>query len=279
MNTAFVAAEAFYGFSANSLALLSDAGHNLSDVMGLLLAWGAIRLSRTRPTKRRTYGLRRSSILAALANAAVLLFVTGAITIEAIRRLRDPAPVAGSTIMFVAAIGVVVNGVTAAMFASGRKGDINIRAAFAHMAADALIALGVVVTGFAIRQTGWQWLDPATSIAIGIIIGLATWSLLKESVNLAIDAVPENIDPEAVENFLCSQPGVREVHDLHIWAMSTTEPCLTAHLTVPDTGWSDSTLTDVRTSLHRKFGIEHSTLQVERGDSVDECNQSPELTV
>jgi cobalt-zinc-cadmium efflux system protein len=217
LNTAFVAAEAFYGFSSNSLALLSDAGHNLSDVMGLLLAWGAIRLSRSLPTKRRTYGWRRSSILAALANAATLLFVTGAITVEAIRRLRDPEPVVGSTIMWVAAVGVMVNGVTAAMFASGRKGDINIRGPFTHMAADALIALGVVFTGFSIRQTGWLWLDPATSIAIGIIIGLATWSLLKESVNLAIDAVPENIDPEAVGNFLCSQPGVREVHDLHIW--------------------------------------------------------------
>jgi cobalt-zinc-cadmium efflux system protein len=195
--------------------------------MGLLLAWGAIRLAQSRPTKRRTYGLRRSSILAALVNAAALLFVTGAITVEAIRRLGNPAPVAGSTIMWVAAVGVLINGTTAAMFASGRKGDINIRGAFTHMAADALIALGVVFTGFGIRQTGWLWLDPATSIAIGVVIAVGTWSLLRESVNLAMDAVSDNIDPEAVQVFLQSLPGVSDVHDLHIWAMSTTEPCLT----------------------------------------------------
>ena len=279
LNTAFVAGEAFYGFSSNSLALLSDAGHNLSDVMGLVLAWGAIRLSRSRPTKRRTYGLRRSSILAALANAATLLFVTGAITVEAIRRFSHPTPVVGSTIMWVAAVGVLINGTTAAMFASGRKSDINVRGAFAHMAADALIALGVVVTGFMIRRTGSLWLDPATSIAISVIIALGTWGLLKESVNLAMDAVPENIDPDAVETFLRSLAGVTDVHDLHIWAMSTTEPCLTAHLTVPGGTWDDSILASTKAALHERFGIEHSTVQIERGDSVHPCEQSSESAV
>jgi len=187
--------------------------------------------------------------------------------------------VIGSTIMWVAAVGVLVNGTTAAMFASGRKSDINVRGAFAHMAADALIALGVVGTGFMIRQTGWLWLDPATSIAIGIIIALATWGLLKESVNLAMDAVPENIDPDAVETFLLSLPGVTNVHDLHIWAMSTTEPCLTAHLTVPGETWGDSILASTKATLHERFVIENSTVQIEHGDSAHPCEQSSELAV
>lgn len=272
LNTAFVIAEVVYGLSANSLALISDAGHNLSDVMGLLLAWGAIRLSRTRPTARRTYGLRRSSILAALANAAMLLFVTGAITVEAVRRLWNPAPVVASTIMWVAAVGVLINGVTAALFASGRKSDINVRAAFAHMASDALIALGVVVTGFAIRATGWLWLDPVASIAIGLVIAIGTWSLLRESVNLAMDAVPENVDSTAVESLLGSIDGVSAVHDLHIWAMSTTETCLTAHLVAP-AGLEDRTLAFARTELREHFGIGHSTIQVERSDEAP-CEQA-----
>ena len=277
LNTAFVITEVVYGLSANSLALISDAGHNLSDVMGLLLAWGAIRLSRTRPTARRTYGLRRSSILAALANAAMLLFVTGAITVEAIRRLWNPAPVVASTIMWVAAIGVLINGVTAALFASGRKSDINIRGAFAHMASDALIALGVVVTGFAIRATGWLWLDPVASIAIGLVIAVGTWSLLRESVNLAMDAVPENVDSAAVESLLGSINGVSAVHDLHIWAMSTTETCLTAHLVAP-AGLDDKTLAFARTELREHFGIGHSTIQVERSDEAP-CEQADEGAV
>ena len=278
LNTAFVITEAVYGFSANSLALISDAGHNLSDVMGLLLAWGAIRLSRSRPTARRTYGLRRSSILAALANAAMLLVVTGAISVEAIRRLWSPSPVAADTIMWVAAVGVVINGVTAALFASGRKSDINIRGAFAHMASDALIALGVVLTGFAIRATGWLWLDPVASIGIGLVIALATWSLLRESINLAMDAVPENVDAAAVESLLASIDGVSAVHDLHIWAMSTTETTLTAHL-VAFAGLDDRTLACARTELHERFGIVHSTIQVERGDADQPCKQADEAAV
>ena len=277
LNTAFVITEVVYGLSANSLALVSDAGHNLSDVMGLLLAWGAIRLSRTRPTARRTYGLRRSSILAALANAAMLLFVTGAITVEAVRRLWSPAPVVASTIMWVAAVGVLINGVTAALFASGRKSDINIRGAFAHMASDALIALGVVITGFAIRATGWLWLDPVASIAIGLVIAVGTWSLLRESVNLAMDAVPENVDSAAVESLLGSIDGVSAVHDLHIWAMSTTETCMTAHLVAP-AGLEDKTLAFARTELREHFGIGHSTIQVERSDEAP-CEQANEGAV
>jgi cobalt-zinc-cadmium efflux system protein len=278
LNTAFVITEVVYGLSANSLALISDAGHNLSDVLGLLLAWAAIRLSRSRPTARRTYGLRRSSILAALVNAAVLLFVTGAITVEAIRRLWNPAHVVASTIMWVAAVGVLINGATAAMFASGRKGDINIRGAFAHMASDALIALGIVLTGFGIRATGWLWLDPVASIAIGLIIAVATWSLFRESINLAMDAVPENVDAAAVESMLVSIAGVSAVHDLHIWAMSTTETCLTAHLVAPG-GLDDIALAHARTELHEHFGIGHSTLQVERGDAEEPCAQADEAAV
>jgi cobalt-zinc-cadmium efflux system protein len=202
----------------------------------------------------------------------MLLFVTGAITVEAIRRLSNPAPVAAVTIMWVAAIGVLINGVTAALFASGRKSDINIRGAFAHMASDALIALGVVITGFAIRATGWLWLDPVASIAIGLIIAVGTWSLLRESVNLAMDAVPENVDAAAVESLLGSIDGVSAVHDLHIWAMSTTETCLTAHLVAP-AGLQDKTLAFARTALREHFGIGHSTIQVERSDEAP-CEQA-----
>lgn len=274
LNAAFIVTEIIYGISAHSLALISDAGHNLSDVLGLLAAWGAIRLARARPTSRRTYGLRRSTILAALANAAMLLFVTGGITLEAIRRFRDPAPVAATTIIWVAAIGVIVNGVSAALFASGRKGDINIRGAFAHLASDALISFGVVLTGIAIRATGWLWLDPATSIAIGAIIAVATWSLLKDSINLAMDAVPDHIDPLDVERYLASVPEVSGVHDLHIWAMSTTEVCLTAHLIAPGGTLSDARLASIRQILHDRFGIEHSTIQVERGDVDNACDRA-----
>lgn len=279
LNGAFVITEVVYGLSAHSLALISDAGHNLSDVLSLLAAWGAIKLARSRPTARRTYGMRRSTILAALTNAAALLFVTGAISFEAVRRFRDPSPVGATTIMWVAAVGVVINGVTAAMFASGRKDDINIRSAFAHLAGDALIAFGVVLTGLAIRYTGWFWLDPATSLVIGVIIAMATWGLLKESVNLAMDAVPENIDPVAVEGFLRSLPTVTAVHDLHIWAMSTTEACLTAHLVTSRDNLNDAWLARARTELHTRFEINHSTIQLELGDSAHECDQADAATV
>jgi cobalt-zinc-cadmium efflux system protein len=274
LNSAFVLAEVAYGLSAHSLALISDAGHNLSDVLGLVAAWGAIKLAQSPPTPRRTYGLRRSTILAALANAAMLLFVTGAITFEALSRFRNPPAVNSLTIIWVAAIGVVINGVTAAMFAAGRKDDINIRSAFAHLAADALIAFGVVLTGVAILYTGWRWLDPAISIAIGILIAAATWRLLKESVGLAMDVVPPHIDPVAVEIYLASLPEVTAVHDLHIWAMSTTEVCLTAHIVTSRSTLDDEWLASARRELQTRFLIHHSTLQVERECLDHGCEQA-----
>ena len=279
LNVSFVVAEVVYGLSAHSLALISDAGHNLSDVLGLLLAWGAIRLARAQPTERRTYGYRRSSILAALLNAGMLLLVTGAVTWEAVRRLRHPEPVVATTIMWVAAVGIVINGVTAMMFFSGRSHDVNIRGAFMHMASDALVALGVVIAGFAIRSTGHLWIDPAVSIAIGVVITAGTWGLLKESLNLAMDAVPSHIEPEDVRAFLCTVPGVVAVHDLHIWAMSTTETALTVHLVTPGAGLDDSRLGSIARTLKDRFTVGHCTIQLEHGDEAHPCAQEPVHTV
>ena len=273
LNTGFVIAEVIYGLSANSLALLSDAGHNLSDVLGLLIAWGAIRLGKSLPTKRRTYGMRRSSILAALVNAVVLLVAVGGITWEALQRLQHPEPVVADAVIWVAAAGILVNTISALMFMAGRKGDLNIRGAFLHMAGDAAISAGVVVAGFTIRATGWQWIDPLVSIIIGALIVWGTWGLLRESVNLAMDAVPEGIDSHAVEAYLAGLAGVRSVHDLHIWGMSTTETALTVHLvmTAPPTG--DAFLASVCHELRDHFRIGHVTIQVECGDR--ECHQAP----
>ena len=229
LNAAYVLAEAFYGIASHSLALLADAGHNASDVLGLFAAWGASVLSKKRPGGRYTYGLRGSTILAALANAVVLLVVTGGIAWEAIRRLQSPEPTAGLTIIIVAAIGVLINGGTALLFMSGRKADLNIRGAFLHMASDALVTLGVVAAGGLILWTGWLWLDPAISLVISLVIVVATWSLLRDSVNLALSAVPAGIDRDGVERYLTSLPGIASVHDLHSWGMSTTETALTAH--------------------------------------------------
>jgi len=273
LNLGFVVAEVVYGLAANSLALLSDAGHNLSDVFGLLIAWGAIRLGKSLPTRRRTYGLRRSSILAALTNAIVLLVVVGGITWEAAGRFRHPEAVAGSTVIWVAGLGVVINTASALLFMAGRERDLNIKGAFLHMASDAAVSLGVVLIGFAIRATGWHWLDPAVSILIGIVIVWGTWGLLRESVNLALDAVPEGIDPQAVEAFLAGLPGVQAVHDLHIWGMSTTEAALTAHLVMPQPPENDTFLHDVNHELHERFEIGHVTIQIERGDAG--CHQAP----
>ena len=279
LNAGFVVAEVIYGLAAHSLALISDAGHNSSDVFGLGLAWAAMRLSASRPTERRTYGLRRSSILAALGNAAMLLFVTGAVTWEAIRRFSDPPPVVAMTIVWVAALGIVINGATAMLFFRGRGHDVNVRGAFLHMAADALISAGVVITGLAIRATGWLWLDPAISIVIGVLVALSTWGLLRESMNLAMDAVPNHIDPAAVSAFLCGVPGVRAVHDLHIWPMSTTETALTAHLVAPDGGIDDRQLADIARQLRERFTIGHATIQLERGGLDATCAQEPAETV
>ena len=263
-NLLFVVAELIAGFFAGSLALLADAGHNASDVVGLLLAWGAAALGKTKPSPRWTYGLRRSSVLAALANAILLLIAVGAIGWEAIKRLLTPEQVGGGVVMIVAAIGIAVNTGTALLFLSGRKRDINIQGAFLHMAADAAVSLGVLIGGFLIRMTGWPWIDPAISLAIVVAITWSTWGLLRKSVALAMDAVPANIDPLAVRSFLAGLPGVAAVHDLHIWAMSTTETALTAHLVKPDLTDDDEFLNHISRQLHDRFGVEHVTIQIER---------------
>ena len=274
LNLGFVVIEAGYGFAANSVALLADAGHNLSDVLGLLIAWGAATLSRRSPTTHYTYGLRRTSILAALFNAVFLLVATGAIALEAVTRLADPQPVAGVTVMAVAAVGIGVNGVTAWLFARGRKGDINIRGAFLHMLSDAVVAAGVVISGFLILRTGWRWLDPVTSLAIVAIILIGTWKLLLDSVAMALDRVPEGIAPGDVQNALVGLPGVVRVHDLHIWPMSTTEVALTAHLVMPAGCPDDGFLRRACAMLHDRFAIGHATIQVER-DETHLCALAP----
>jgi cobalt-zinc-cadmium efflux system protein len=279
LNAAFVAVEVVYGFLANSLALLADAGHNLGDVLGLGAAWVAASLVKRRPSARYTYGLRRTTILASLGNAMLLLVASGAIALEAFQRLGSPQPVAGITVVWVALAGIAVNGATALGFMSGRKRDLNIRAAFIHMAADALIALGVALSGVAILFTGWQWLDPAVSMMIAVVIVAGTWSLLRDSVNLALDAVPTHIDHDAIAAYLGRLPGVTEVHDLHIWAMSTTEIALTAHLVRPQAGLDDQLLTQACRELTERFGISHATLQIEAGDPAHPCALAPSEVV
>jgi cobalt-zinc-cadmium efflux system protein len=265
LNGAYVIGEAVYGFFANSLSLLADAGHNAGDVVSLGLAWLAAWLSRRAPSSRFTYGLRSSSILAALANAVMLALVTGAIGWEAILRLVNPQAAAGSTMMVVAGVGILVNGATALMFAAGRHRDLNVRSAFQHMASDALVALGVVATGAAILVTHWLWLDPAISLVIGAVIVLGTWSLLREALGLALAGVPPGIDEGGVARYLAGLPGVIEVHDLHIWGMSTTETALTAHLVRPGAALDDDLLSEVCAQLKARFAIHHATLQVESG--------------
>ncbi|CAN5502109.1 cation diffusion facilitator family transporter [soil metagenome] len=271
LNLAFVAVEATYGMIANSLALVADAGHNLSDVLGLVLAWIASRLVRRPLTARRSYGWRRSSVLAALANAVFLLIAIGAIAYEAIRRFGDPAPVAGKTVIVVALIGIGINTLTALLFAAGRKGDLNIRGAFLHMAADAGVSAGVVIAGLIMLATDWDWLDPVVSLLIAGVIFLGTWGLLRDSFNMALDAVPDDIDPAMVTRGLLTVPGVTGVHDLHIWNMSTTEVALTAHLVVPLEKNNDALLHWASQELHDRYEIQHVTLQIERGDPEYPC--------
>ncbi len=263
LNIGFVLIEAAFGFLSNSVALLADAGHNLGDVLGLVVAWLASHLVRRPPTDRFTYGLRASSILAALFNAVFLLVTVGALSWEAIQRLGSPEPVAERTVMAVAAAGIVVNGLTAWLFAAGGRDDINLRGAFLHMASDALVSAGVVVAGLVMLLTGWLWLDPIVSLAINAVIVWGTWGLLRESLGMSMAAVPSRIDPAAVRAFLAAQPGVVGLHDLHIWPMSTTEAALTCHLVMTDGHPGDAFLHATAAALHEKFGINHPTIQIE----------------
>ena len=271
LNSVFVVVEFAYGFIANSTALMADAGHNLSDVLGLALAWGAAKLGKRAPSGRYTYGLGSSSMLAALSNAMLLMLACGAIGWEAARQLLHPLPVAGVTVSVVAGIGIAVNGVSAWLFMAGSKNDLNIRGAYLHLAADAAISLGVLVAGLVVLLTGWFWLDPLVSIAIVLVIMLGTWSLLRESLSMVMAGVPANVDAAKVAQFLKAQPGVADVHDVHIWAMSTTETALTAHLVMPDGYPGDAVIDEVNLQLKRQFAIGHCTLQVELGTTEHAC--------
>ena len=275
LNLGFVIIEAIYGWIANSVALLADAGHNLSDVLSLALAWGASILVRRLPSQRRTYGLRRSSVLVSLLNALFLLVAIGAIAWEAIGRLGHPEPIASGIVMAVASVGIAINGITAWLFMAGRKDDVNIRGAFLHMAADALVSLGVVLAALVISVTGWLWLDPIMSLVIVVVIAVGTWGLLRESLDLAMDAVPDRIDPSKVEAYLTGLPGVTAFHDLHIWGMSTTEAALTVHLVKPDAAIDDALLARIKTDMQDRFGIGHTTVQFELGDVAHPCGQAP----
>jgi len=272
LNTAFVAIEFFYGFLANSTALMADAGHNLSDVLGLMLAWGAAILAKRVPNGRYTYGLRSTSMLAALFNSMLLMAACGAIAWEAVQQLVHPEPVAGLTVSVVAGVGILVNGFSAWLFMSGSKDDINVRGAYLHMAADAAISLGVLVAGVIVRYTGWNWLDPLVSAIIVAIIVYSTWSLLKQSMRMMLAAVPDNLDHAEVEQFLRAQPGVTDVHDVHIWSMSTTENALTAQLVTPAGHPGDAAMDAISEQLKEQFSIDHSTLQVRLGTTAHECS-------
>ena len=279
LNLAYVGGEAIAGIFSGSLALLADAGHNLADVLGLALSWGAAVLSRRRPSGRFTYGLRSSSILAALANAIILLVVTGGIAWEAIWRLSPPVAVTGGIVAWVAGVGIVVNGLTALLFARGRGNDLNLRGAFLHMAADAIVTAGVVVAGIAIALTGWLWLDPAVSLAVSAVIVYGTWDLVRQALRLALDAVPQGVDAGAVRTHLLALPGVTALHDLHIWGMSTTETALTCHLVMPLGHPGDEALSAIARELEAHFHIHHTTLQIELGDSAEICALTPEHVV
>jgi cobalt-zinc-cadmium efflux system protein len=278
LNLTFVAVEFVYGVLANSVALIADAGHNLSDVLGLVIAWIASALTKRAPSSRYTYGLGGSSILAAVFNAVLLLVAVGAIAWEAVLRLFHPEPVASGTVMIVAAVGIIINGVTAWLFASGRKSDLNIRGAFLHMVADAAVSAGVVVAALLILFTGWFWLDPLTSLVIVGVIVWGTWGLLRDSLAMSVDAVPASIDPQAVRSYLSSCAGVAAVHDLHIWPLSTTENALTAHLVLPGGHPGDEFLLKAATELRQRFGIGHTTLQIEISEETA-CHLAPDHVV
>jgi cobalt-zinc-cadmium efflux system protein len=279
LNLAFVGVEASVGLASGSLALIADAGHNLGDVAGLLAAWGAVWLGRRRPTGRRTYGLRRSSILIAVLNAVVLLIGMGALAWEAARRFDQPPTIPGLTVAAVALAGLLVNGATALLFRHGREHDLNRRAAFLHMAADAAVSAGVAVAGVLVWWTGARWLDPVTSLVIVAVVVWSTWGLLRDSLDLALDAVPAGVDPAAVRAWLAALPGVVTVHDLHIWAMSTTETALTAHLVRAGAAIDDALLATVAAGLRERFGIGHTTIQIESGDPAHPCGLGREGAV
>lgn len=275
LNSGFVLIEAWYGWRINSLALLADAAHNLSDVAGLLLAWMAALATRLRPDARHTYGWRRASILAAFANAVLLLVAMGSLGWEALQRLGTPEPTEGWTIITVAAIGIIVNTATALLFLRGREHDLNVQGAFLHMAADALISLGVVIGGALYLWQGWAWLDPVISLAIALIIVIGTWGLLRQSLHLLFDGVPEHIDLVAVQAWLAARPGVTQVDDLHVWAMSTTQVALTAHLRMPRGHADDAFLHETTQGLREHFGIQHVTLQTTTGIGLQACAAPP----
>jgi cobalt-zinc-cadmium efflux system protein len=274
LNVVFVIIEAVFGVLSDSLALLTDASHNLSDVIGLLLAWGAATLARRKPSPRRTYGYSRATILASLFSGLLLMGAVGAIGWEAVNRLMAPTQPAGITIMLVAAVGVVINSVTALFFFKGKDSDLNIRGAYLHMAADAAVSLGVVISGALIWKFGWSWIDPIISLVIALVILLSTWGLLRDSLNLAVDAVPRKVDPEKVRSFLAGLPGVQAVHDLHIWPMSTTDTALTAHLVMQPLPQDNRFLHDTALELDHEFHIQHATIQVEAASSEIICHQS-----
>jgi cobalt-zinc-cadmium efflux system protein len=276
LNVLVVLAELGFGYLANSLALMADAAHNFSDVVGLLLAWGAAWLATYRPTARRTYGYRRASILATLGNATLLLVATGGIIVEAIGRLHRPEQVSTGIVIWVAVIGIVVNGATALLFMRDRHRDMNIKGAFLHMAGDAGISFGVVIAAVLTMWTGWLWLDPVVSFGIALAVLLGGWGLARDAMNLALDAVPGGINQDDVRSYLRSLPGVSEVHDLHIWAMSTAETALTAHLVRPGAGLDDRLLHDTARELAQRFGIGHATLQIEAGREDQACRLADE---
>jgi len=279
LNLGFVAVESVYGVLSHSMALLADAGHNLSDVLALALAWGASVLGRREPSQRFTYGLGSSSILAALVNAMLLMLVVGGIAVEAVQRLLNPVPVATLTVIWVALCGIVVNTATALFFLRGREHDLNVRGAFLHMAADAAVSVGVVFAGVGMLYSGWAWLDPAMSLAIAAVIVGSTWGLLRDSVNLSLHAVPPRIETALVRRYFSDLDGVAEFHDLHIWGMSTTETALTVHLVMPDGHPSDRFIAEVRNQLCQRFGIGHATIQVETGDERHPCPLAPDHVV
>lgn len=271
LNVGFIVIEVIYGLVAHSVALLADAAHNLSDVLGLGLAWGAMALARRKPSSRRTYGLRRATVLAALANAVLIFTAVGGVAGEALSRLGDPRAVDGLVVLVVAAAGVVVNGGSAALFWRASRGDLNVRGAFLHLAADAVVSLAVVVAGALVWRTGAAWIDPAVSLAVSVAVLWSTWGLLRDATNLALDAVPDHVDPERVRAWLADLPGVRDVHDLHIWALSTTETALTAHLVLRWGPEPPGFLGDLDDELRERFGIAHVTVQLEPDEAESHC--------